>query len=119
MPQRRNNLIDNSNKKQIRPALTREARETQLISLAESLVEQRLLNGTASSQETTHYLKLSAEREKRELENERLRNENALLVAKVESLKSAAHSEELFKEAIKAFTSYRTTTPGGSDDEEY
>lgn len=111
-------LNNNSDKKQIRPALTREARENQLISLAEQLVEQRLLNGTASSQEVTHYLKLSAEKEKRNLENEKLKNENALLLAKVESLKSAAHSEELFNEAIKAFTSYRTSTTGDEEDEE-
>lgn len=111
-------LNDNSDKKQIRPALTREARENQLISLAEQLVEQRLLNGTASSQEVTHYLKLSAEKEKRNLENEKLKRENALLEAKVESLKSAAHSEELFNEAIKAFTSYRTSTTGDEEDEE-
>ena len=40
--------------RKIRPALTPEARENQLISLAVDLVEQRLLDGTASSQETTH-----------------------------------------------------------------
>ena len=33
----------------IRPALTPEARENQLISLAVDLAEQQLLNGTASS----------------------------------------------------------------------
>ena len=40
--------------KKIRPALTPEARENQLIALATDLVEQRLLDGTASSQETTY-----------------------------------------------------------------
>jgi hypothetical protein len=46
--------------KRIRPALNPEARENQLISLAIDLVEQRLLDGTASSQETTHFLKLGS-----------------------------------------------------------
>ena len=42
--------------RKIRPALTPEARENQMIALAVDLVEQRLLDGTASSQETTHFL---------------------------------------------------------------
>ena len=41
-----------------RAALTPEARENQLIDLAVSLVEKRLLEGTASSQEVTTILKL-------------------------------------------------------------
>ena len=46
--------------RKIRPALTPEARENQMIALAVDLVEQRLLDGTASSQETTHFLKLGS-----------------------------------------------------------
>ena len=42
--------------RKIRPALTPEARENQMIALAVDLVEQRLLDGTASSQQTTHFL---------------------------------------------------------------
>ena len=45
---------DSSTKKR-RPALTPEARENQLIALAVDLVEKRLIEGTASSQETTHF----------------------------------------------------------------
>ena len=40
-----------------RPALTPEAREKQLVALAVDLVEKRLREGTASSQEVTHILK--------------------------------------------------------------
>ena len=43
--------------KKIRPALSPEAEEEQMISLAHDLVKQRLIDGTASSQETTHFLK--------------------------------------------------------------
>ena len=63
--------------KKIRPALTPEARENQLIALAVDLVEQRLLDGTASSQETTHFLKLGSMRNR--LEMEKLEEENRLL----------------------------------------
>ena len=49
----------NSNvKPKLRPALSPEARENQMAALAMDLVEQRLRDGTASSQETTHFLKL-------------------------------------------------------------
>lgn len=90
--------------RKVRPALTPEARENQMIALAENLAEKQLLDGTASSQVITHYLKLGTVRE--QLERERLEKENALLVAKVEALKSAKRSEELFSEAIKAMKRY-------------
>ena len=90
--------------RKIRPALTPEARENQLISLAVDLVEQRLLDGTASSQETTHFLKLGSMRNR--LEMEKLEEENRLLKAKTESIQSQKKSEELFLEAINAFRSY-------------
>lgn len=48
---------NSSTTKRIRPALTPEARQNQLISLAIDLVEKRLIEGTASSQETTHFFK--------------------------------------------------------------
>ena len=57
-----------SSPKPRRPALTPEARENQLISLAIDLVEQRLIDGTASSQETTHFLKLASTKAKIEKE---------------------------------------------------
>ena len=90
--------------KKIRPALTPEARENQLIALAVDLVEQRLLDGTASSQETTHFLKLGSMRNR--LEMEKLEEENRLLKAKTESIQSQKKSEELFLEAINAVRSY-------------
>lgn len=100
--------------KKIRPALTPEARENQMISLAMDLVEQRLLNGTASSQETTHFLKLGTVKEK--LERERLEKENELLKAKTEAVKSGPRMEELYENAIKAM---RTYSGNGTEDDEY
>ena len=97
----------------IRPALTPEARENQLISLAVDLVEQRLLNGTASSQETTHFLKLGSM--KNRLEMQKLQEENKLLQAKTDAMKSAKRIEELYSEAISAMRDYS----GGGDKDEY
>lgn len=90
--------------RKIRPALTPEARENQMISLAVDLAERQLQEGTASSQVITHFLKLGSTREK--LERERLMEENKLLKAKTESLESVKDVKLLYKEAIKAFMNY-------------
>ena len=90
--------------KRRRPAINPEARENQLISMAYDLVEQRLIDGTASSQETTHFLKLGTIKAKTELEI--LQKQKELIVAKTEQLQSMKRSEELMAEAIKAFKSY-------------
>lgn len=103
-----------NNEKKRRPALSPEARENQLISLAVDLVEQRLLDGTASSQETTHFLKLGSM--KNQLEMEKLREENRLLKAKTESIQSAKRVEELYAEAINAMRLYSGN--GSSSDED-
>ena len=58
----------------MRPALTPEARENQMISLAMDLVEKRIREGTASSAETTHFLKLATS--KTMLEKQKLEEEN-------------------------------------------
>ena len=90
--------------RKVRPAITPEAREQQLIALAVDLVEQRLLDGTASAQETTHYLKLASTKAK--LENEKIKLELELTKAKTESIKSHQRSEEMFEEALRAFRGY-------------
>lgn len=100
----------------MRPALTPEARENQLISIAYDLVEKRLLEGTASSQETTHFLKLGSTKERKE--KEKLQEEITLLKAKTENLKSVKRTEELMEEAIRAMRMY-SGQGGGREDEEY
>lgn len=90
--------------KSIRPALTPEARENQMIALAVDLAEQQLREGTASSQVITHYLKLGSTKER--LEKEKLEEENKLLRAKTENIKSMKRSEELMEEALRAFRQY-------------
>ena len=90
--------------RRMRPALSPEARENQLISLAVDLAEKQLQEGTASSQVITHYLKLGSTKER--LEKEKLEEENKLLRAKTENLKSQKRVEELYSEAIKAMRNY-------------
>lgn len=87
-----------------RPATTAAARENQLITAAVDLAEKQIRNGTATSQVITHYLKLGSTREA--LEKERLRNENELLRAKVESLASQGRIEQLYEQAVAAMRKY-------------
>lgn len=88
----------------LRPALTPEAREQQMIALAFDLAEQRLIDGTASAQEVTHFLKLGSK--KSELENAKLEKEIDLLGAKKESLESAKRLEHLYSDAMEAMKTY-------------
>lgn len=95
--------------KRRRPALTPEARENQLIALATDLVEKRLIEGTASSQETTHFLKLAGRKSRLEIERQELENE--LIKARTEALQSSKRIEELYANAINAMRKYN-----GQDD---
>lgn len=101
------------NVRQIRPALTPEARQNQLIALATDLVEKRLIEGTASSQETTHFLKLATQEAK--LKVKILEKQEELISAKTESIKSSQRTEELYRDAIIAMRKYS----GGGTDEDF
>ena len=101
--------------KRMRPALTPEAREDQLVSLATDLAEQQLREGTASSQVITHYLKLGSSRER--LERERLENENKLIRARAVALASQKNMEEAYVKAIEAMK--RHSGHGDIDEDEY
>ena len=103
----------NPNKKPLRPAMSPEAREQQLTSLAVDLVEQRLIDGTASAQETVHFLKLASQKTKLELERARLENE--LIKAKTQSIRDQADMKALYKDAIAAMRRY---SGHGSDEED-
>lgn len=99
--------------KKVRPALTPEARENQLIAAAVDLAEKQIREGTASSQVITHYLKLGSTKEK--LERERLIEENKLLRAKTKALEDQGELKELYADAIKAIRNYS----GNGDPDEY
>jgi hypothetical protein len=89
-----------------RPATTPEGRENQLVAAAIDLAEKQILEGTASAQVITHYLKLGSSRER--LEQERLANEVQLLEAKRDAMASAKRVEEMYAEALSAMRSYNT-----------
>lgn len=83
---------------------TSAARERSLINLAVDLAEEKLKNGTASSQIICHFLNLATEKAK--LENERLKSDMRLTDAKIKQTEKSANSEELYSQAIKAMMLY-------------
>ena len=103
----------NSAKRETRrpTATTPEERENQLIEAAVDLAEQQLLNGEASAQVITHYLKLGSSRER--LEQQRLKNEVLLLETKRELMESEKRTEALMIDALNAMRGYT-----GADDAE-
>lgn len=103
--------------KKIRPATTPEARENQLIALAVDLAEKQLLEGTASSQVITHYLKLGTQKEK--LEREILESKKELMKAQTENLQAAKRIEELYTNALNAMKHYSGQDIPEDDDDEY
>lgn len=99
--------------RKMRPALTPEARENQLVSLAVDLAEKQLLEGTASSQVITHYLKLGSTKER--IEREILEKQKELIEAKTQNLQSVQRIEEIYKDAIDAMKRYS----GHGDPDDY
>ena len=103
-------------KQKFRPATSPEARENQLIALAYDVAEERLRNGTATSQEVVHFLRLGSMKERKELEL--MEKKIQLDTAKTEALQSAKKVEELYANAISAFKSYRSSSEDSNDDTE-
>lgn len=87
-----------------RPAITPEARENQIIALAIDLAEKQIVEGTASSQVITHFLKLGSSKER--LEKEKLRMESELLQAKRDSIQSQEDVKKLYSDAMDAMRLY-------------
>lgn len=106
-----------STKGRMRPALSHENRENQMISLAEDLAEQQLRDGTASSQVITHYLKLGTTLAK--LEKAKLEEENKLLRAKTKALEDQKEIKVLYADALKAMRRYSGQAEEDEEDEFY
>lgn len=98
------------------PGKTVESRENQIARLAYDLVEKRIKEGTATSQEVVHFLKLGSSMT--QLEKAKLENENKLLAAKTENLESQKKIEELYANAIKSMRLYQGREEI-EDDEDY
>ena len=99
----------------VRPALTPENREQQIASQAYDLAEKQILEGTASSQIITHFLKAGSTKERLELD--RLRTENELLTAKIKDLESRNESGAMYKAALDAMRKYSGHSNVDEDDE--
>lgn len=95
-----------------RPAVTPQERESQLQSLAYQLLEQRLIDGSATAQETLFFAKAGSQREA--LEQQRIQHENLLLATKAEKMAQDNRQEQLLADALNAFRAYS----GNEDDYE-
>lgn len=97
------------------PARTPDERENQLIGLAVDLTERQLMEGTASAQVISHYLKLGSSRER--LEQARLKNEVALLQTKRDAMEAEMRTAELIENALQAMKAYSGNIPDGVEPE--
>lgn len=104
-------------KKTIPTPRTQEGREAQLINLAMNQAQKQLENGTATSQVLTYFLKLGASIAK--LEKAKLEAEVELAKAKVSSIESQQHTEELYQEALSAFRTYTGEEESYEEYEDY
>lgn len=112
MPRRKTNIDDIQDFSTKSPARDPEEWENRMISLSMERAEQRLRDGTASSAEIVHFLKLGSSRER--LEQEEKRREIELKRAKTEALESAKAIEALYTDAVNAMRRYAGQ---GKDDE--
>lgn len=84
--------------------LSLEARENQLIALAYDLVEQRLRDGTATSQETTHFLKMGSTKER--LEKQIMEEDRKLRKAKTDAIIEDQKNRVDYEEILAALKRY-------------
>lgn len=114
MPRKKASVGEANPPQRLRPSLTEEGRENQLIALAIDQAEKQLLEGTASSQVLVHFLRLATTKEK--LEKETMELQKELLAAKTEAIRASKASEEMYAKAIAAMRKYSGN--GGGDDED-
>lgn len=88
---------------------TMEGRENELIALAYDAAEERIRNGTATSQEIVHFLRLGSAKERRA--QEQMEADIALKQAKIKAIQESEHIEQIYNEAIAAMKKYS----GGDD----
>lgn len=87
-----------------RKAISPDARENQLIALAMDTAEERMLNGTASSQEIVHFLRLGSSLVK--LQKQEIKERIELDKSKVKAIESSEEYKKLYQDAIEAMKSY-------------
>ena len=97
--------------RRLRPGLSPEADENQLISLSIDAAKKMLVEGTAPTSIVLHYLKLATTRER--MEREMMATQKELMEAKKQALESQAKVEQPYVNAMKAMQRY-----SGNDTEE-
>lgn len=93
------------------PAKNDENSTNRLIGMAYKEAEERILNGTASSQLIVTLLNMASAKTK--LEVERLKSDLRVAEARIKQLESQTNGEELYMKAIEAFKKY-----SGSEEED-
>jgi hypothetical protein len=110
-------MANGRKKSQSAPAHTDEARVGQLVNLAFDLAEQKLRDGTASSQIITTLLNYASQ--KTQLELAKLRSDLQVADAKIKQIENAETSEESARKAIEAMKSYQGYYEEEDDPDEY
>lgn len=87
------------------PATTQEGRDAQMIDLAYRCAERRMREGTASSQEIIHFLRLGSEQS--QLEREKLRYETELLQQKRQVLEAGLQDNTDYSNVIAHLRLYK------------
>ena len=95
------------------PTADPNAMVSRLGAMAYKRVEQRILDGTATSQELVYLMKLVSPTA--QVENEILERQRDLIVAKTDQVKSQQRIEELYAGAMEAMRDYK----GSNDDEQH
>jgi hypothetical protein len=85
-------------------ALSSDARENELIALAQDVAEERMRNGTASAQEITYFLKLGSSLAN--LQKAEIEKRIALDDAKIKAYQSSDEIKALYENALQAMRSY-------------
>lgn len=112
MPKRKSAPLKEGGRRKRAPALTPEAREKQMVSLAYEVAEQQMREGTASPLVIAHFLKLGSSRDEKEQRLIEKRIDN--LDAKTEAIYSSERVEKLYNDAIAAMRVYGGT---GTDED--
>ena len=103
-------------KKGLSPSMSPEAHEAKLIAAAYTLAEKRILDGTASSQELTHFLKMGSSKHAEEVGLLRARREHT--EAQTKAIQSGERDAEMFEKALDAMTRYQGGINFNEDDED-
>ena len=86
------------------PSFDPNRRNEQMIALAYDLVESRLRDGSASSAETTHFLKMGTEMYK--LQQMQVEQQTKLAMAKAKAIETEEKAAATAEEALEAYRSY-------------